>query len=179
MRQVVATFRAAQLFSDHDMLTAHRQASVSMPGISVIKTARSGMFNDQAFYRRTITPLNGKHSDYAVALKDAEHNHFACCSPSAFPFTMTAKHRLIALDGPGERFGATLGNAQDLADQAKELFHRGQRSRATKAEAISWYAEHKVINQLQLGAIRKAHCLPSCAKTVITMRAPTLKTTFG
>ena len=177
--QVVSAFGSPQLFSDHDLLASDGQASLSVPGISVVKTARSGMFDDQAFYRPPITPPNREHSDYTVALKDAEHNHFTCGPPAPFTFPMAAKHRLIALDGPSERSGATLSDAQDLADHAKELFHRGKRSRATKAKAVSWHAEHEIIDQLQLGAIRQTHCLPGCAKTVIAMTAAALETTVG
>ncbi len=111
------------------------------------------MLDDQPLDGRPPSPLDREDPDHAVALEDAEDDHFPGSAPAALPLAVAAKHRLIALDLPRERLGAFFGDAQHLPDDTKELFNRGARSRAAKAQAIRGYAEHEVIEQLQLGAL--------------------------
>ena len=118
---VVSAFGTATIFSDNNVLAAYRQPGIGLPVVRVIKTAGSGMLDDQLLNGGTPSSLNRKDSDHAVALKDAEHDDFTGSTPTSLSFAMAAKHRLIAFDLPGERLGTFFGNAQHLSDDTKEL----------------------------------------------------------
>ena len=130
---MVTPFRSSLLFPDDDMRASHREASLSLPVIRIVEASRQGMLNDQLLDSRPPAPLNREDSDHPVTMKDTEHDHFPGSTPAALSFAMAAKHRLIALDLPGERSGAFFGDAQYLPDHTEELFNSRARGRATEA----------------------------------------------
>src|ERR1044072_5446335 len=79
--QVVTPFRSSPFFSHDDMLASDRQASVSLPVISVIETAGSRVFHHQVFNDTAASPLDREDAHHPVTLKDAEDNDFPGNSP--------------------------------------------------------------------------------------------------
>src|SRR2546423_3532842 len=175
--QVVAPLRATSLLSDNYMIAAHAQRSISVPIVRVIKTAWLGVLSDESFNDLARTPSDGKHSDHTVALKNAEHNHFTCCTPATFTRAFAAKHRLIALDSTFKRRGAIFSQAHHLTNQVKELFGGGTRRWAAKAQSVGRHTEHEVIEQPKLGTFTQPCALPHTVKGVGRAALSTLKPT--
>src|SRR5205085_8671785 len=73
--EMVSSFRTASLFSDHHMMATHAQRSIGVPIIGVIQTPWFGVLSHESFNDLARASGDRKHSDYAVALKDAEDNH--------------------------------------------------------------------------------------------------------
>ena len=102
--------RGRPLLPDDDMFAAHREPSVSLPVVGVVEAARARVLDHEPLDSATPVPLNREDPHHTVALEDAKHDHLAGDAPAAFPVTVAAKHRLVALDSPGERLGTFLGD---------------------------------------------------------------------
>ncbi|HOD35248.1 MAG TPA: hypothetical protein PLR20_06475 [Syntrophales bacterium] len=77
-----------------------------MPVVRVVEATRFRVRFDESGHLGAAPSLNRKNTNLAVSLENAEHNDFACGTPTAFALPAPAKRGLVALHGTLEGLSA-------------------------------------------------------------------------
>ena len=157
---MTASLGPSSLFSDHDMVASYGKGTVGMPVVSVVEAPGFRVLFDESGHLGAAPSLNREDTNLAVSLEDAEHNDFACGTPTAFALPAPAKRGLVALHGTLEGLSALFLEGQCRPCQTKESFDGRKRGVNPEAHPVNRDAQNEQLKQSPLRSLRKPAGIP-------------------
>ena len=176
---MTASLGPSSLFSDHDMVASYGKGTIGVPVVRVVEAARFRLFFDESDHLGAGPSLNRKDTNLAVSLEDAEHNDFACGTPTAFALPAPTKRGLVALHGTFEGLSALFLKGQGRPGQTKESLDGSKRGVHTEAHPVNRDAQNEQLKQPPLRSLRKPAGIPHGNPTVTLIAMAALESTVG
>jgi len=176
---MTASLGPSSLFSDHDMVASYGKGTVGMPVVRVVEAPRFRVHFDESDHLGAAPSLNRKNTNLAVSLEDAEHNDFACGTPTAFALPAPAKRGLVALHGTFEGLSALFLKGQGRPGQTKESLDGSKRGVNPEAHPVNRDAQNEQLQQPPLRSLRKPAGIPHGNPAVTSTTTAALESTVS
>src|SRR6056297_143459 len=161
---VFSTFRAALLFADDNVATAHPERRIGLPLVGVVETARRGLRNDFFNDFSVVTRADRRDADDPITLENAENDDLAGCAPTTQAGAMSAEGGLVELEMTEQGFTEVLSVCTSCSGQPVEPLSGRCADLDSKAQAVDRHAENEALQQPGFGRLRQAAEIPDFAR---------------